>query len=185
MKCSKIQRLLFSTDPTDLADPIRDHLGRCPECARQHDQVLRLRNLVALKRYESPGPESVDRCIAQVRRQIAWIRWNTEQQEIDEGPSIGVPWVRIGFAAAFILFLGMHGGTVNPSPAVHSSAITQADLSAPDFGTWIRSRPRMPRSIAVQPESDFQIVPTLDDSSSWSNQVMRHGPGPRVQFAIE
>ena len=185
MKCSKIQRLLLSVDPTDLADPIREHVDQCPECARQHDQVCHLLNLVALKRYESPGPESVDRCIAQVRRQIAWIRWNAEQQEIEEGPSIGVPWIRIGLAAAFVLFLGIHGGTVQQSPTMPSPTLTQADFSNPDFGTWIRSRPRTPRSIAIRPGNDFQIVPTLDDSSSWSNKVMRRGPGPRVQFAIE
>ena len=81
MKCSKVQRLLLSSDPADLAGPIRDHLAQCPACARQHDQVCHLVGLVGLKRYESPGPKSVDQCIAQVRRQIAWIRWNADQQE--------------------------------------------------------------------------------------------------------
>ena len=185
MKCTKIQYLLLSTDPTDLTEPIREHLDQCPECGRQRDQVCHLRNLVALKRYESAGPETVDRCIAQVRRQIAWIRWNAEQQEIEEGPYVGVPWVRIGLAAAFVLFLGFHGGTDQQSPTLQSSTVTQADFSSPDLGTWIKNRARTPRSIAIQPMNEFQIVPTLDSNSSWSNRVMKRGPEPRVPFAIE
>lgn len=136
MKCQKIQRIVVCTEESAWTAEIRTHVAQCPDCGRFHRQTTYTHDLVALKRYEVPGPDAQERCLNQVRA-------NIERLREGESPSEPIPFMLpapiYGVAAVCLILLGIHLG---PSGTPSSLDTVVTDTDARTFEQFLTEGPR-------------------------------------------
>ncbi len=117
-KCSRLRKRLSLYDERTLPDDLRAALENCPSCRRFFEQHQMVRQLLALKNCESP-PDYGSRCVENVHRRLAALLEEekkgalTDWRDIWLGP---VPAFRVGVAALFLVFLGLHMLSSAPRP---------------------------------------------------------------------
>ena len=136
MKCQKIQRIVVCTEESTWTAEIRTHVAECPECGRIHQQTAYTHDLVALKRYEMPGPDAEERCLNQVRANIERLR----QLESESKPiPFMLPAPIYGIAAVCLILLGIH---LAPSGTPSSLDTVVTDTGTRTFEQFLLEGPR-------------------------------------------
>jgi hypothetical protein len=172
MKCSRMRKLIVTADLGTLPPAAARHMEICPTCAVLHRRTVQVRELVALKRYETPDPTACDRAVNRFRHRDAAVPAPTGRA----WSLLGLPTAASGVAAACLALLGVQLHSSGPLPALNS-AITQTDVrSLEEFLTSGHPNEYQPF---------FTILPTSDLSFSNNPAIPRRPRNDSVFFVSE
>jgi len=131
MKCAEVQTAIGCSRIEELPPEVLVHAGKCSECGAELDKGQKLQQLLALKKYEIPDANAVERCLAAVHDKIGQQPARTKMWMF---PQPVLSFVRYGVAASFLVMVGMHL-LLLPSVTPLESA-----LSSPVASTQVASR---------------------------------------------
>jgi hypothetical protein len=179
MDCKKAQRLFddLSEDrlAPELAAQVRRHVTECTDCRVLQQRGARLQRLLALKRYERPGPRYFDSFLMEFHRALlAETQPRTDWwRRVDEFWSIGrvLVW-RYGFAttmgialAVGLMWMGLRemGDPSNQIASV-SAPLTMTPIPETGLAAGPLELPTGPRAVVVNYESptvENELAPTV------------------------
>jgi anti-sigma factor RsiW len=107
----KVTALADGALAPDAAMRVQAHMACCPDCAAHHERIVRLKKLLALKRYEQPSPAYFERFPIEFhrRQQLDLLEqppvWERVREKISLEPSLGL---RYAAATAVVLVLAIN-----------------------------------------------------------------------------
>jgi hypothetical protein len=113
MNCSRMRRIILSSDVSRMRENVRVHAVHCPTCRRLLEETTWTCQLIALKRYEHPAASAEQRCLQAVRLQVRRLeakgRSQTEASRFDWLPTPNLVYASamIGVVVLGIMLVGI------------------------------------------------------------------------------
>lgn len=162
-RCTKTQkRLVTFTAGAELPADLRRSVEQCPECRAFWMQTRRLAALIALKRYERPDEQALERCVIEARRRVSALEQNDEALTWGAWWGTSMPAFRFSMAALFIALLGLHMLSVSRLPSIHTSEQSLAE--------HVRENQAQRLAQDERPNPEFSVMML----SNWSPRVQQN-----------
>lgn len=151
MNCRQARNLIGWSDGRVWPEDARRHVQECAECRSFSESMSRVRDLIAVKRHETPDAGFENRCAEKIRLGL-----KSPEATRSESPAWSPAFfLRIAAAAALVLMVGLHIQSVRLTPLASAPGAAHAivpgdNLFAPARFALPAARPAAPVIMLAQ-----------------------------------